>query len=740
MIRFPDVVVAQRQGVTSVKPNDTKSLSQQQLQPQLASLQQHTSTKLQPPSVQQAPKLNINFSSKNKKKNNHTYQVSGKKRNANSISNAANNNSSSSSISGDSTGQVNNKNNNNVSYATNVSSSLASYSNSAKKTQSGASCSKSVSLDSISSAGADELCANSTSPAMNLHLVKCLTNQHPSPSNSVPTPSPSPSPSSTTATATASATQTTKKSVYSLHDLHHLGAQMSIFGYPNAAQKHDYANRMRSQRIEYSTYNGAGKSHAQYTNGNNDYGRYNSSNINKFNSPHNKSHMSNASISPPLSVISSGSSNHSGRGSNHSNHSNNMNYRNSQSFGMQSSHASNHYQGNYYYQGSPFCGGNNGSNSMHQQQQQQQQTTYSNSHHHPPNQSNQKNLHQMPSPPIYHTNNNYHAHNRNYQNGKKSWTSNYGRNKKYVNGNQYNSSNNNNSSSNSSNASNGSNATSKCTSAPNSAADRSRIDASTNQYSSNASKLSSAGSKSPSVSPITTTPPIVTSGNYVTGGDTEKQNHRHSLPVYPFASSDSITSLSTLSESTSDRSKHLTLPLSKIPTTRIVDASISPPLCISPSSLINSSLLQLDSKGAALKKSTIPDRNMCGTVSTSSMDRKDATPLSSCDTKNMQPPFHMNYSTSPTPGLTEELFVRLSSGLSSIPTSSATTNNTSNVPSGSASVDSSGSASMPMYNRNLILFDPLYFANNMPLPDFYNMPNAAFKSNQTHDGPHQKRR
>lgn len=300
MIRFPDVVVTQRRGVPTVKTNDKRL---QQPSPAVSHLTtvpvQHTQPQQpQSPSLLQTPKLHVNFTSKNRKKNHHHH---GRKH-------ANNHNSRSNSLSG--------------------SDSVASDLNVATTTVAAATTTTTTTITTTTTTTATTT-VNSLAIASPTGMVT---------------------------------TQPVKKSTYTVDFLHHVGAQMTAHtamlnqDYRNAMQKHEYSNRMRGRRNDYSMYNGNngngnGKSHSQhYSNGgsNSDFGRYIGSTVNK-------SHMSNASsISPPLSDISSGSSNNSGRGSNHSN----FNYRNSQLY-MQSTQ-----QYNNYYTSLP---------AQHQHQNQQQQ-------------------------------------------------------------------------------------------------------------------------------------------------------------------------------------------------------------------------------------------------------------------------------------------------------------------------------------------------------------------------------
>lgn len=205
------------------------------------------------------------------------------------------------------------------------------------------------------------------------------------------------------------------KALYSLDYLHQVGTQIS--------------DRYRSQQNDFYTSNvnsnSNGNRYSNERNNGNNGSRYNNSNANNGNKYTNKTtaQATNTSVSPPLSITSSGSSTSSNKNSrtssksfngNNSMHSINTHRNMPTTPTIQQSH-----NGYFQTQTIPFFHSNS-SNGM----QQMFSSAMS-----PSNQSQHSNQSvglyvQQNSTTAYHPNNNYHSHNRNYSsnNGnKKNW-------------------------------------------------------------------------------------------------------------------------------------------------------------------------------------------------------------------------------------------------------------------------------------------------------------------------------
>lgn len=194
------------------------------------------------------------------------------------------------------------------------------------------------------------------------------------------------------------------KTIYSLDYLHQVGAQLS--------------DRFRTQPGEF--YNGSNgnsqPNHSAY--GNNGY-RYNTNGANSMST---SSHVSDTSISPPLSITSSGSSNNSGKSNRSSKSGNRISNRN---FSGSSSSMNNHRNiastqtlqqpqpqpqlSFFQSQNIPFFH----SSSSNGMQQMFAPNLSPNNHSQQPNHSNGIYI-QPNSASTFHSNNNYHSHNRNY--------------------------------------------------------------------------------------------------------------------------------------------------------------------------------------------------------------------------------------------------------------------------------------------------------------------------------------
>lgn len=197
------------------------------------------------------------------------------------------------------------------------------------------------------------------------------------------------------------------KSIYNLDYFHQVSSQLS--------------DRFRTQQGEFFNSNVTNTSNGNrvsYSNERNTGSRYSNSNGNQGNKYSNKTSTSNSSASPPLSVTSSGSSTTSGK-----------NNRASKSYGNTMHSMNNHrnmpttpnmqqpHSGFFQSQSMPFFHSTS-SNGM------QQIFSAAMSPKNQPQHTNQSvGMYVHNTSTAYHSNNNYHTHNRNYQgNGnKKNW-------------------------------------------------------------------------------------------------------------------------------------------------------------------------------------------------------------------------------------------------------------------------------------------------------------------------------
>lgn len=207
------------------------------------------------------------------------------------------------------------------------------------------------------------------------------------------------------------------KSIYSIDYLQQVGSQIT--------------DRYRTQQSEFYNSNGGGGGNAangnrlSYTNERNNGSRYNnSSNANSGNKYSNKgssSQANNASVSPPLSITSSGSSTNSGKNSRgtksfngNTMHSINSSHRNIQTTPtIQQAH-----NGYFQTQNMQFFH-SNASNGMQQIFASALSPNNQSQHSNQPNQSVSMYV-QQSTASAYHPNNNYHSHNRNYHNNGNS--------------------------------------------------------------------------------------------------------------------------------------------------------------------------------------------------------------------------------------------------------------------------------------------------------------------------------
>lgn len=385
MNRFSDVLVTPRQNVSPLTVNDTTKSTNQ---------------------TQQSSKTHSGLT-RNKKRNTNTYQLSGKKRNPNTNNTTTSNNKQLNRNLGNNNGSG--SNNNNVNYSGN--SNLFS----TKKTTSNEN--KSSSIESINSSGiGDEKnnSNNSFSSTMSLRITN-YNNPVPRHSNIV-----NQSTSASGEIASSCPPDISVDSTETNVDLfNRIGAQMNMINQSNVNKQtvNEYSlsllNRIRSQRTDILNFNSnnGNMTRSPYQNGSNEINRFASINgstkvinSNKYN--HQNSFVKNSMNNMPASTspsISSSGSNHNGRTT-----TSNSNYRNNTQ-----------YNNTFFYQNSQYYGLSNGGTQQQSKQfMNQSQSLNQNSNH-------QSKVNLLPQ--NFQTNNNYHNHNRNYQNFKKNWPGNINR-------------------------------------------------------------------------------------------------------------------------------------------------------------------------------------------------------------------------------------------------------------------------------------------------------------------------